>query len=183
MVERHTDEEVVFAVFDLRRTLLDAVPENYLGSYAGTASTAAAIAGGVAAELRRRLPPDDVTAAQLRTRSWWSGPEIVVLVDDYDLLAPSGPGPLVPLVDLLSQSRDLGLHVVLLRRSGGAGRAVHEPVLQRLRETGATGLLLSGERQEGQLWPGAYPSPQPPGRGTLIRRGRPPQRIQLAFEP
>jgi S-DNA-T family DNA segregation ATPase FtsK/SpoIIIE len=183
LVERYSDDEVVFAVFDPRRTLLDVVPEPYLGSYAGTAATAAGMASGIGAELTKRLPPDDVTAAQLRARSWWAGPEIVIIVDDYDLLAPTGPGPLLPLLEFLPQSRDLGLHLVLLRRSGGAGRAMHEPVPQRMRELGATGLLLSGERAEGQLWPGAYPSVQPPGRGLLVRRGRPPVRIQVCYEP
>jgi S-DNA-T family DNA segregation ATPase FtsK/SpoIIIE len=176
-------DEVVFAAFDLRRTLLDVIPERYLGAYAGTLPTAAGAASGVASELRKRLPPDDVTTSQLRERSWWSGPEIVVLVDDYDLLAPAGPGPLAPLLEFLPQARDVGLHLVVLRRSGGASRAVHEPVLQRMRELGATGLLLSGERQEGQLWPGAYLSAQPPGRGLLVRRGQLPRRIQLAYEP
>ena len=35
----------------------------------------------------------DVTAQQLRDRSWWSGPEIVVSVGDYDIVtAPVGGG-------------------------------------------------------------------------------------------
>lgn len=77
------------------------------------------------------------------------GPEIVVLADDFDLLSPSGPGPLAPLLEYLPQARDLGLHLVVMRRSGGAARALHEPVIARLKELGATGLLLSGDRQEG----------------------------------
>ncbi|HEX5493623.1 MAG TPA: type VII secretion protein EccCa [Mycobacteriales bacterium] len=184
LVNRYSDEQVVFAIFDLRRTLLDVVPEPYLGGYAGTPPVAAGLAAGLAGqELTRRMPPDDVTSAQLRERSWWKGPEIIVLADDYDLLSPGGPGPLAPLLEYLPQSRDLGLHIVLLRHSGGASRAIHEPVVQRLKENGATGLLLSGDRQEGQLWPGAYLSIQPPGRGLLIRRGRRPLRLQLAHVP
>jgi S-DNA-T family DNA segregation ATPase FtsK/SpoIIIE len=179
LIDHYTDKQVVFAVFDLRRTLLDAVPEPYLGAYAPTAPVAAGLAGGLVEELRNRLPPDDVTTTQLKERSWWKGPEIVVLADDFDLVSPAGPGPLAPLLEYLPQARDLGLHVVLLRRSGGASRALHEPVISRLKELGATGLLLSGDRQEGQLWPGAYLSIQPPGRGQLIRRGRRPVRLQV----
>jgi ESX secretion system protein EccC len=166
---------------DVRRTLLDAVPEDHLGAYAGTASTVAALARNLAGELRNRLPGDGVTAAQLRDRSWWSGPEIVVLCDDYDLLADGGAGPLAPFLEFLPQSRDLGFHLVVTRRSGGAGRALFEPVLQRMKEVGAAGLLLSGDRQEGQLWPGAYPAAQPPGRGLLVRRGHSPALIQTAY--
>ena len=44
-------------------------------------------------------------------------------------------------------------------------RALYEPVPQRLREVGATGLLLSGDRQEGAIYPGMHLSVQPPGRG------------------
>lgn len=183
LTSRYTDEEVVFAVFDIRRTLLDVVPEDYLGAYAGTAAIAGPTAAAIAAEVGKRLPPDDVTAAQLRARSWWQGPEIVLLVDDYDLLNSSGPGPLAPFVEFLPQAKDLGLHLILCRRSGGASRALFEPLLQRLRETGATGLLLSGDRQEGQLFPGVHLQQQPPGRGTLVRRGRKPMLVQLAYRP
>jgi len=183
LVSKYTDQEVVFAVFDVRRTLLDVVPEDYLGAYAGTAAMAAGMAKGVASELSGRLPPEDVTAAALRTRSWWRGPEIFVLVDDYDLLSPGGAGPLAPFVEFLPQARDVGFHLILARRSGGAGRALYEPIPQRLREVGAVGLLLSGDRQEGAFYPGVHLSVQPPGRGTLVRRGRKPSLVQLGYRP
>jgi S-DNA-T family DNA segregation ATPase FtsK/SpoIIIE len=178
---RYSDDQVVFAVIDIRRTLLDTVPEDYLGAYAGTANAAQGLVAGVAGELRKRLPPDNVTVRQLRDRSWWSGPEIVVLVDDYDLLSGGGPGPLAPFLEFLPQSRDLGFHLVIARRSGGAGRAIFEPVPQRMKEVGCAGLLMSGERQEGQLWPQTYLSVQPPGRGYLVRKNRKPSLVQLAY--
>ena len=181
LVSKYTDEQVVFAVFDVRRSLLDAVPEAYLGAYAGSTAMAGPMAAGVAGELRGRLPPHDVTAAQLRRRSWWRGPEVFVLVDDYDLLSPGGgAGPLAPLLEFLPQARDVGFHLILARRSGGAGRALYEPVLQRLRDAGATGLLLSGDRGEGAIYPGVHLSDVPPGRATLVRRGRKPAVVQLA---
>jgi S-DNA-T family DNA segregation ATPase FtsK/SpoIIIE len=181
LISRYSDSQVVFAVIDVRRTLLDVVPEDYLGAYAGTASVAQGLVHGVSSELRNRLPPDDVTVQQLRDRSWWKGPEVVVLCDDFDLLGTAGAGPLAPFLEFLPQSRDVGFHLVVVRRSGGAGRAVHEPVPQRMKEVGCAGLLLSGERQEGQLWPQAYLSVQPPGRGLFLRKSRKPQLIQLAY--
>jgi S-DNA-T family DNA segregation ATPase FtsK/SpoIIIE len=183
LIARYTDDEVVFAVFDIRRTLLDVVPDDYLGAYAGTAAVAQGMAAAVAGELQARLPPDDVTAAALRARSWWKGPEIVVVADDYDLLSPGGPGPLAPFVEYLPQARDLGFHLVVARRSGGAGRAMYEPVPQRMREVGATGLLFSGDRGEGALFPGASMSVLPAGRAQLVRRGRKPQLIQVSYLP
>ena len=35
------------------------------------------------------------TPAQLRARSWWKGPDVFVLVDDYDLVATSAGNPLL----------------------------------------------------------------------------------------
>ena len=59
------------------------------------------------------------TADQLRNRSWWTGPELFVIIDDYDLVA-GATNPIAQLIDYLAQGRDVGLHVVLTRRSGGA---------------------------------------------------------------
>ena len=182
LVRRRSDAEVVFAVFDVRRTLLDFVPDSHLGAYAGTADSANGVATAIAAELAKRLPPDTVTAAQLRSRSWWTGPEIFVLVDDYDLFTTGGTAtPLAPLIQFLAQARDIGFHLAVARRSGGAGRAMHEPLIQRMRESGAMALLLSGDRQEGALFPGAVMCTQPPGRGILVRRGRHPTVVQVGF--
>ena len=85
------------------------------------------------------------------------------------------------LEDLLPQARDIGLHVILTRRAGGASRAIYEPVLQRLRELDAPGLLMSGNREEGALIGNLKPSTQPPGRGTLVRRRDGVQLIQTAW--
>ena len=53
-------------------------------------------------------------------RSWWTGKEVFV-VDDDELVATSQGNPLEPLLPLLAQAVDIGLHVVLASRSGGAG--------------------------------------------------------------
>ncbi|WP_063813819.1 type VII secretion protein EccCa [Herbidospora daliensis] len=179
LMAAHTDDDVVFAIFDPRRTLLGFVPEAYVGAYAGTPDQAAGLAAGLAQELKARLPPDDITPEQLRARAWWRGPQMIVVVDDYELLVGSG-NPLTPLLEYLPQARDLGLHVMVARHSGGVGRALFEPFLQRLRELGAAGLVLRGDRQEGQLWPGVWPSSQPNGRGHLVRRGHRPLLVQVA---
>lgn len=85
LVDRYGDEELVFGVFDPRRGLRGAVPEPYRGGYAHNAKLAAALATGIATELEKRLPetadPDAVGAEPSFT-----GPRIVILVDDYDIL-------------------------------------------------------------------------------------------------
>jgi len=132
---------------------------------------------------RARIPGPDVTAEQLRTRSWWTGAEAFVLVDDYDLVVTSEGNPLSPLIPLLAQASDLGLHLVIVRHSGGAGRTAFDKVIQRLRDLGTTGILLSGSPEEGALFGKIKPKPAPPGRAQVISRNRGAFAAQLAWVP
>ena len=104
--------------------------------------------------------PAGLVAAPIR-----AGPRHVLLVDDYDLLPASAGSPLLPLLDLLGLGRELGFHLVLTRRVAGAARAAFEPVVQRLRELGGTGLVMSGDPDEGPLLGGQKAARRPPGRG------------------
>ncbi|MEU1498754.1 type VII secretion protein EccCa [Streptomyces sp. NPDC005732] len=180
LVDRHGNKDLVFGVFDPRRGLRGAVPEPYRGGYAHNAKLAAPLATGIATELEKRLPdtadPDAVGAEPAFT-----GPRIVILVDDYDILTTAGQQPLAPFLPYISSAQDIGLHFVIARRTAGSSRGLYEPLLTTLRETGTTALLMTGDRTEGQLFPGLYASAQPPGRGTLIRRGRHHQLIQTAL--
>ncbi|MFC5722003.1 type VII secretion protein EccCa [Streptomyces gamaensis] len=180
-VERYGEEDLVFAVFDPRRGLRGAVPEPYRGGYAHNAKLAGALATGIAKELEKRLPDASVDHDALGDRPGFSGPRIVVLVDDYDILTTAGQQPLAPFLPYVSSAQDIGLHFVLARRVAGASRALYEPFLQTVRETGTAALVMTGDRTEGQLFPGLYASAQPAGRGTLVRRGRPHQLIQTAL--
>ena len=116
-------------------------------------------------------------------RSWWTGPDCYLLVDDYDLVASGPNNPLLPLLDHLAQARDIGLHLVLTRRTGGAGRALYEPVIQRLRELSTPGLVLAGDREEGALLGTVRPGPQPAGRGWLVTRRQGVRLVQLGYLP
>ena len=181
LVERYSDEELVFGVFDPRRGLRGVVPEPYRGGYAHNAALAGALATGIAAELEKRLPETADPDAPETGEPSFRGPRIVILVDDYDILTTAGQQPLAPFVPYVSSAQDIGLHFVLARRAAGASRALYEPLLTTLRETGATALVMTGDRTEGQLFPGLYASQQPPGRGTLVRRGRRHQLVQTAL--
>jgi S-DNA-T family DNA segregation ATPase FtsK/SpoIIIE len=182
---RHGPEAARLVVVDHRRTLLGVVPESHLIGYASTAGTTAEAAREVAASLHRRMPGPDVTPRALRERSWWTGPDVYVLVDDYDLVAPGGGAehPLLPLVEFLPQAKDVGLHLIVARRCGGASRALFDPLLGRLRELGAPGLVMNGSPDEGALVESVKPAPLPPGRATLVDRRRGARRVQLAWLP
>jgi S-DNA-T family DNA segregation ATPase FtsK/SpoIIIE len=172
---RHDSGQVVFAVMDPRHGLRDLVPEPYLGGYANTPGTCLALAAGVAKELAKRMPDGTPGGGAV------PGPRVVLLVDDHDVLAAADPNPLQPLLPYLAVARDVGLHVVLTRRVAGASRGLYEPFLLALRETGASGLVMAGDRGEGQLFPGVYAAPQPPGRGRWVRPGEPVRLIQTAL--
>ncbi|GLZ81799.1 type VII secretion protein EccC [Actinorhabdospora filicis] len=170
LVAKHTPQEVRLVVVDYRRSLLGEIDDDRLTGYVATQKAAAELLGGVREALKHRMPGPDVTPEQLRARNWWTGPELYVLVDDYDIIAGQSPNPVHNLVELLPQARDVGLHLIVARRSGGLGRAMYDPVLQRLKELQAPGLILSGDRDEGAVLGNVRPSQQPPGRGTLVRR-------------
>jgi S-DNA-T family DNA segregation ATPase FtsK/SpoIIIE len=181
IVRRFSPREARIILVDYRRSLLGTITTEHLIGYGIDAEHAFSVVSSAASYLQERHPGPHVTAEQLRARTWWDGPELFVLVDDYDLVATGGRNPLAPLVEYLAQARDVGVHLVLARRAGGAGRALFDPVIQRLRELGSPGLVMSGDRDEGALVGNVRPSPQPPGRGYLVTRRHGSRLVQLAY--
>jgi DNA segregation ATPase FtsK/SpoIIIE, S-DNA-T family len=168
LVRRYGPEQLVFAVVDPRHGLAGVVPEPYLGGYAPSATLAQRLAAAVAAQLAGREPGD-------------GAPRVVLLVDDYDVLAASGTQPLAALVPYLASGRDLGLHVLMTRRVMGAARGLFEAFTLGVRESGCLGLVMSGDRTEGQLMGGVRASTMPTGRGRLVRAGEATRTVQTAF--
>jgi S-DNA-T family DNA segregation ATPase FtsK/SpoIIIE len=168
---------------DYRRSLLGAIDSSHLIGYGTSTDVMTDLVKQVTTVMRDRLPGPAVTADQLRTRSWWKGPDLFVLVDDYDLVATGLNNPLTPLLDYLAQGRDIGLHVFLTRRMGGASRALFDPFIGRIKDLASPGLLMSGSREEGPLLGNLKPRPLPPGRGWLVTRRGGNQLIQLAHLP
>jgi S-DNA-T family DNA segregation ATPase FtsK/SpoIIIE len=183
IMQRYTPEQARIVMVDYRRSLLDVVPPDYLIGYSTNLSVTESVMADVASAMQPRLPGPDVTAEQLRNRSWWSGMDLFVLVDDYDLVSTGGIDPLSPLLPYLSQARDLGLHLIVTRRTGGASRAMYSGLLTAMRDAGAPGVLLSGDRDEGALLGSVRPESLPPGRGWLVNRRGDAQLVQLAWLP
>ena len=172
-VERASPDDLVVALMDLRGDLVSEVPDDYLGGHASTSTDARALATAVAGELAARQAGDRA-----------AGPRIVVVVDDYDIVASGGTEPLRPLLPFLPSARDLRLHVLLSRPVAGASRALYDSALQTIRDTGGSSLVMSGERSEGQILPQVYAEQMTAGRGRLVRRGQSPRIVQVAdFRP
>ncbi|QKS11738.1 type VII secretion protein EccCa [Curtobacterium sp. Csp1] len=161
LVDRHAPDELVVAVMDSRGGLTDVCPDDYLGGQASSALEARSLAAAIAEELAKRQASNGRGA----------GPRIVVVVDDFDILASGGTQPLEPLLPYLPSARDLRLHVLLTRPVAGLQRALFDLTLQALRDTGGSTFLMSGERSEGQIAPQVYAEPMTPGRGRMLRRG------------
>lgn len=181
VMRTHTPQQAQVVVVDYRRSLLGEVPDEYLLHYLTSAAQAESALSELAEYLQQRLPGPDVTPEQLRARSWWTGAQVFVVVDDYDLVATQSGSPLLSLVPLLAQAHDVGLHLVLARRSGGAARALYEPVIQALRDLAMPGLLLSGSPDEGPLIGATKPRVAVPGRGQLVTRDRGVEVVQVAW--
>ena len=181
IMRTRSPQEAQIVVVDYRRSLLGEVPDEYLLNYLTSATQAQPAIRDLASYLENRIPGPDVTPEQLRNRSWWKGAEVFVVVDDYDLVATQQSSPVQALQPLMAQARDVGLHLTVARRSGGASRALYEPVLQSMRDLAMPGLLLSGSPDEGPLIGNQKPHPAPPGRGRLISRDRGVEVVQMAW--
>lgn len=184
VMENATPAEAKLILVDFRRSMLGVIDDDFLGGYATAPQSCGELMTALAGALKDRLPPNDITQQQLKERSWWSGPDLFVMIDDYDLI-PGGSlnHPLGPLVEYLPQARDIGLRVIVTRRSGGAGRAMLDPIIGRLKDLSCNGLVMSGSKEEGGLFGGYKATAMAPGRGMLISRTMNSGIIQLSRMP
>jgi S-DNA-T family DNA segregation ATPase FtsK/SpoIIIE len=178
IVESNGDREAKIVLIDYRRSLLGEFDGASLLSYAGSAAQIGRTVDGLVEGLEQRMPPADVTADQLKHRSWWNGPDIHVIVDDYELVTGMS-SPLMPLLPYLAQARDVGLHLYVARRAGGASRGMLDPIIGAMRELNFPAVVLSAPSDEYELF-GLRAKQHPPGRGTLVHRKLGTMPIQLA---
>ena len=182
IAERYSTDKALMVVADYRRALLGELPDSHVYKYCAAGPQFQEVLEGLAGSLGRRMPGPDVTPEQLRNRSWYDLPDAFVIVDDYDLVA-SGQNPLNPLLEYLPFARDVGLRLILARSSAGASRSSFEPVMQRTKELGAQGLILSGDPGEGPLMGNFKATRLTPGRGQFVTRKGGGQLVQTAWSP
>jgi S-DNA-T family DNA segregation ATPase FtsK/SpoIIIE len=163
--------------------MLEAVPASHLLEYAPMASAMEMHMDAISTVMERRAPKPDITPQQLRDRSWWSGPQLFVVIDDYELVATNSGNPLASLAEQLPYARDVGVRFIVARNAAGASRAMYEPFMQRMKELGAQGVVLSGSPGEGDIMGNVRARPMPPGRGTFVSRKRGNPLIQVGWYP
>ncbi|MFB8777533.1 type VII secretion protein EccCa [Streptomyces broussonetiae] len=175
LTQRYSGDECKLFVVDNRRSLLGVTPDTHLAEYIPMSNAMEHHMVALADLMKRRTPTADVTARQLRDRSWWQGPTVYVVIDDFDLVSTSSGNPLSGLTELLPFARDVGVRFIIARSTAGASRASYEAFMQRIKELGAQGVVLAGDPTEGDVLGGVRPRPMPAGRGVFVsrRRGRP----------
>ncbi|MER5436520.1 type VII secretion protein EccCa [Streptomyces sp. NPDC002588] len=184
LTERYDGDTCKLFVVDNRRSLLGVTPSSHLAEYIPMSNQMQHHMEALADLMQRRTPTADVTAEQLRNRSWWRGPTVYVIIDDYDLVSTSSGNPLAGLTEQLPFARDVGVRFIIARSTAGAGRAGYEPFMQRIKELGAQGVVLAGDQGEGDLLGGVRARPMPAGRGVFVsrRRGKPLVQVGLVAD-
>jgi DNA segregation ATPase FtsK/SpoIIIE, S-DNA-T family len=182
LTARYTPDQARFIITDFRRSLMTA-PQEYVVSYATTEAKFTRDVSSVSTVFERRAPREDITIQELRARNWWNGPRIFVIVDDHDLVSSISNTPFTNLIPHLPYARDVGISVILALNAAGISRAMFDPFIQRLRDLGAQGILLSGDPKEGVILHNTRARPLPPGRALLATRRRGTPIIQLGWVP
>ncbi len=158
-------EAARMVVIDSRRSLLGAFAPEMLAGYAATTDAMRELVDKLAVTLASRMPAADISPQALRERSWWSGPELFLLVDDCHLVDDQIFQPLTP---YLPHARDVGLHVVLTRKSGSFSRALYTPLIGGLMDAQPDILIYSADPADGPI-AGVKTAVAVPGRAQLIR--------------
>ncbi|MBE1496262.1 S-DNA-T family DNA segregation ATPase FtsK/SpoIIIE [Amycolatopsis lexingtonensis] len=184
IASRYTEKEALILLVDYRRTMLDFVRSEHLLGYAVSPEQLKSMMRDVAGSMRKRLPGPEVTREQLRDRSWWQGPELFIVVDDHDLVCPMGSeDPLSLAAVYLWQAKDIGLHLVVARRSGGPAEAASGGVLGTLKELKSPALQGAASELEMTVIGQVRPAELPRGRGTLVSRKYGEQFVRLPWVP
>jgi S-DNA-T family DNA segregation ATPase FtsK/SpoIIIE len=170
IAERFTPAEARILVVDFRRELIEAVPEPYRLGHAVSVDQLRELVDGVARALKTRTPGPEISPSRMRQADWWRGPRLFILIDDYDLVANPMRNPFEPLLEHLPLGYEVGFHTILTRAAAGAMRGINDPLVRRLLEVNAPGLLMSCPPSEGYLFNNTKPRLLPPGRALYITR-------------
>lgn len=154
-----------FAIIDQSMELIDAADRlgdrGMLLGYGTDPESATSLLDEVATMITPRIPAPGagLTVKQIRDRTWYSGPEVFVVIDNASMLFGPGFGlssdtRLDAVLDLLSRN-GLGIHVFATVPAAGFGavRMSHK-LVRAVESAGAPTLMLSGPPAEGVIWPG-----------------------------
>jgi len=191
IIRQFTAEEAQFVIIENQYKLhyeqeqLDNY--GYLLGYASTPSQIEAALAKVTELISPRTPTEDtrLTSAQVRNRTWYQGPEVYVLIDNATnfVQGMTWPTKLDPLLKLMEDRNDLGLHVYATGQARGFNSIRESNKLYKAMALSNTAtLLFSGPYDAGTIWPGTgirFASRRP-GQAALVEdpSGGTPEAIQ-----
>jgi S-DNA-T family DNA segregation ATPase FtsK/SpoIIIE len=177
----YTPEQAQIYVIDPFNDLLQVVEGDHLGEYVFHEERMRELADRLAAELESRKPSHDQTQAELAAelgggRRRWSGPEYFVFVDreeevqrfDRGGFAAGSGYPLAPLVPFVTRGKEVGLHLIVARRITQWQRAVNSPLVGQMWRGGTAGVVMDGDRHEGEILGTTKADSFDPGRGIYV---------------
>lgn len=132
--------------------------------------------------------PAGIDAETRAARSWWRGPEIFIVIDDYHLFAAvdpaTGQAPVHKFLPwIANEPLARGLHFVIARASENlAVNAVRDPILSRLTTDLVPTVMLSADKYDGQIGEVKFERFGIPGRGRYVQESfARKDRIQVAW--
>ena len=153
---------------DPRRQLLTVLGSEYVENFAYNLDGVNAMMTDLSAVLASREPPPGLSAEELLSRSWWSGPEIFLIVDDVQQLPAGFDSPLHKAAAWVNRAADVGLHVIVTRTFGGWSSAGSDPMMRALHQANAPLLVMDADPDEGFIRGKMKGGPLPKGRGLLM---------------
>jgi type VII secretion protein EccCa/type VII secretion protein EccCb len=153
---------------DPRRQLLTTLGSDYVENFAYNLDGVAAMMDRLAAALAGREPPPGLSAEELLSKSWWSGPEVFLIIDDVQQLPPGFDSPLHKAAPWVNRAADVGLHVIVTRTFGGWSSAGSDPMLRALHQANAPLLVMDADPDEGFIRGKMKGGPLVRGRGLLM---------------
>lgn len=166
----HTEDEARIMFGDFRRELHDSIPASQQLEYAVGAEALAKSIAGATEVIKGRIPGPEISPSRLSKRDWWKGGRLYIIIDDYELAETSSP--LDPLIPVLPQAADIGVHIIIARSTASASRSMMSQAVRRMWELGTPALLLSCPKSEGSFLGNLKPRVLPVGRGQFVNRRR-----------
>lgn len=164
VVNQYKSSEAKFVLLDPDYALMNEmehlVRDGYMkpSNYASSREESRDVVEGLKKLLTQRMPRKDMglTPRDIRERSWFTGPEIFVIVDGYNRVGsqPGTQGPIDELVPFLQSATDLGVHMILTTSAVGIGSQFSTNKMYKLFvEQAAPIMMLSGPANEPSITP------------------------------
>jgi S-DNA-T family DNA segregation ATPase FtsK/SpoIIIE len=162
LAQRYATSDVQLYIVDFRRTLRALSRLPHVKGFADNELRLNEMMDGLKKELLERQQRLSSGVA-----SKTPPPPIVLIMDDYELIASLPRNPGNDLKDVARQARDIGLHIIMAGSINDLGRSFD--ALAQQAKAGRSGIVLGGDPQDAAIL-GVRIADLPPGRGYFVQR-------------